>query len=73
MRGKRSKQYRKLIQQYTIHFGFREPYQVIVDAEFVKDTTKCKMDLQAALERTLHGTVKPCMSLLNFSFSHLRY
>ncbi|KAJ9156964.1 rRNA-processing protein utp23 [Coniochaeta hoffmannii] len=62
MRGKRSKQYRKLIQQYTIHFGFREPYQVIVDADFVKDTTKCKMDLQAALERTLHGTVKPLIT-----------
>jgi U3 small nucleolar RNA-associated protein 23 len=61
MRGKRSKQYRKLIQQYTIHFGFREPYQVVVDAEFVKETTKCKMDLLAALERTLHGTVKPRM------------
>jgi hypothetical protein len=66
MRGKRSKQYRKLIQQYSIHFGFREPYQVIVDADFVKDTTKCKMDLLAALERTLHGTVKPCM----FPFYH---
>ncbi|KAB5580926.1 Fcf1-domain-containing protein [Coniochaeta sp. 2T2.1] len=62
MRGKRSKQYRKLIQQYTIHFGFREPYQVIVDADFVKDTTKCKMNLQAALERTLHGTVKPLIT-----------
>lgn len=61
MRGKRSKQYRKLIQQYSIHFGFREPYQVIVDADFVKDTTRCKMDLLAALERTFHGTVKPRM------------
>lgn len=64
MRGKRSKQYRKLIQQYSIHFGFREPYQVVVDADFVKETTKCKMDLLAALERTLHGTVKPRTSLL---------
>ena len=29
MRGKRSKQYRKLMQQYGITFGFREPYQVL--------------------------------------------
>lgn len=29
MRGKRSKQYRKLMQQYGLHFGFREPYQVL--------------------------------------------
>lgn len=29
MRGKRSKQYRKLMQQYGMTFGFREPYQVL--------------------------------------------
>ena len=29
MRGKRSKQYRKLMQQYRLSFGFREPYQVL--------------------------------------------
>ena len=29
MRGKRSKQYRKLMQQYAITFGFREPFQVL--------------------------------------------
>jgi hypothetical protein len=29
MRGKRSKQYRKLMQQYGLSFGFREPYQVL--------------------------------------------
>ena len=64
MRGKRSKQYRKLMQQYCITFGFRQPYQCIVDAELVKDTTRFKMDLVASLERTLHGTVKPRMSIV---------
>jgi U3 small nucleolar RNA-associated protein 23 len=29
MRGKRAKQYRKLMHQYGITFGFREPYQVL--------------------------------------------
>ena len=29
MRGKRSKQYRRLMQQYRLTFGFREPYQVL--------------------------------------------
>ena len=29
MRGKRSKQYRKLLERYAIAFGFREPYQII--------------------------------------------
>ncbi|KAI1018938.1 hypothetical protein LB505_002857 [Fusarium chuoi] len=30
MRGKRSKQYRKLMEQFSQTFGFREPYQVLV-------------------------------------------
>lgn len=29
MRAKRSKKYRKVMQQYEIAFGFREPYQVL--------------------------------------------
>ncbi|KAI9806884.1 MAG: hypothetical protein M1833_002542 [Piccolia ochrophora] len=62
MRGKRSKQYRKLIQQYGITFGFREPYQVLVDAEIIKDASRFAMDLIAGLERTLHGTVKPMIT-----------
>lgn len=30
-----------------------------VDAEIVKDATRCKMDLAGGLQRTLHGAVKP--------------
>jgi U3 small nucleolar RNA-associated protein 23 len=59
MRGKRSKQYRKLMEQYSMTFGFREPYQVLVDAEMVTDACRFKMDLAASLERTVHGKVKP--------------
>lgn len=29
MRAKRSKKYRKLMNQYALTFGFREPYQVL--------------------------------------------
>lgn len=58
MRAKRSKQYKKLIQQYQLHHGFREPYQVLVDGELVRDAQRFTMDLQAGLERTLHGKVK---------------
>ncbi|CAK7212078.1 hypothetical protein SBRCBS47491_001348 [Sporothrix bragantina] len=58
MRAKRSKQYKKLIQQYQLHHGFREPYQVLVDADLVHDAERFTMDLQAGLERTLHGKVK---------------
>ncbi|PBP18500.1 hypothetical protein BUE80_DR010575 [Diplocarpon rosae] len=59
MRGKRSKQYRKLMQQYGLSYGFREPYQVLLDADMIKDADRFKMDLVGGLERTLHGEVKP--------------
>lgn len=59
MRGKRSKQYRKLMQQYCLHFGFREPYQVILDAAILEDAANFKMDLVNGLAKTLHGQVKP--------------
>lgn len=63
MRGKRSKQYRKLMEQFSMTFGFREPYQILVDAEMVKDSCRFKMDLVASLERTVHGKVKACKFL----------
>lgn len=59
MRGKRSKQYRKLMTQYTQIWGFREPYQCLIDAEMVVDCHKFKYDLLAGLERTLHAKIKP--------------
>ncbi|KAG5302995.1 rRNA processing protein [Histoplasma capsulatum G186AR] len=59
MRAKRSKKYRKLMQQYELTFGFREPYQVLVDSNFLRAVYSFKMDLVPALERTLHGKVKP--------------
>ncbi|RSM01063.1 hypothetical protein CDV31_011543 [Fusarium ambrosium] len=62
MRGKRSKQYRKLMEQFSMTFGFREPYQVLVDAEMVQDSSRFKMDLEPALSRTVHGKVKPSTS-----------
>lgn len=46
-------------------FGFRVPYQVLLDAELVVDGTRFKMDLVPALERTLHGQVKPSMPHFN--------
>lgn len=62
MRGKRSKQYRKLMHQFELHFNFREPYQVLVDAQIIQDATRFSMNLPLGLERTLHGKVKPSQS-----------
>ena len=59
-RAKRSKQYRKLMEQFSIGFGFHVPYQVLVDADFLAESMRCKMDIVRRLEDTLHGQVKPC-------------
>ncbi|KAL8774830.1 MAG: hypothetical protein Q9209_000769 [Squamulea sp. 1 TL-2023] len=62
MRGKRSKQYRKLMQSYQLTFNFREPYQVLIDAQMIQDTARFKMDLVGGLERVLHGKIKPMIT-----------
>lgn len=62
MRGKRSKQYRKLMHQYQLAFNFREPYQILVDADTVKDAARFSMPLAPALERTIQGKVKPMIT-----------
>lgn len=59
MRGKRSKQYRKLMQQYSLHFGLREPYQVLLDSAILEDAAGFKMDFLAGLSKALHGQIKP--------------
>jgi len=56
MRGKRAKNYRKLMQQYSLAFGFREPYQILVTSSIVLDAARLKIDLEAALNRTVQGT-----------------
>ncbi|KAL2812091.1 hypothetical protein BJX63DRAFT_421992 [Aspergillus granulosus] len=62
MRAKRSKKYRKLMHQYELAFGFREPYQVLVDSNLLRAVHSFKMDLLPALERTLQGQVKPLLT-----------
>lgn len=58
MRGKRSKAYRKLLKQYALAFNFREPWQVLVDADIIKDAHRFTIDLPQYLSNTLHGEVK---------------
>ncbi|OHE90292.1 hypothetical protein CORC01_14413 [Colletotrichum orchidophilum] len=72
MRGKRSKQYRKLMNQYQLTWGFREPYQCLVDAEMVVDCHNFRYDLLAGLERTLHGKVKPMITQCEIRKLYLR-
>ncbi|KAI8870677.1 hypothetical protein GQ42DRAFT_145575 [Ramicandelaber brevisporus] len=65
MRAKRAKQYKKCMQLYTTTFGFREPYQVLLDPQFIFHAQKSKLNLYNLLPATLQGAVKmmvtPCV------------
>lgn len=43
-----------------------------MDAEIVKDATKCKMDLAGGLQRTLHGDVKPSTHRTIYAYTYLQ-
>ncbi|KIM51095.1 hypothetical protein SCLCIDRAFT_144025 [Scleroderma citrinum Foug A] len=62
MRQKRAKTYRKLMSLYRLSFGFREPYQVLVDAEMCRIAIESKLDLAKQLGTVLQGTVKPMIT-----------
>ena len=55
MRARRSKKYRKIMSSYQLSFSFREPYQALLDASFLKTCHSFHMPLQKYLENTLHG------------------
>ncbi|GAA6018377.1 hypothetical protein JCM11491_005950 [Sporobolomyces phaffii] len=62
MRQKRVKGYRKVMQLYCAAFGFREPYQLLVDAAFLRSCVQQKLDFTARLQDVLQGTVKPMIT-----------
>jgi U3 small nucleolar RNA-associated protein 23 len=62
MRGKRSKQYRKLMHAYALTFGFRAPYQVLLSSTIIRDAARFKMQLGHMLSNTLHGEIKPMIT-----------
>ncbi|KAF7518672.1 hypothetical protein G7054_g13371 [Neopestalotiopsis clavispora] len=61
-RAKTAKRYRKLMERYSMTFGFREPYQIIVDSALLADACRFKMDLIKSFEQTLSGKVKPLIT-----------
>jgi U3 small nucleolar RNA-associated protein 23 len=54
--------YKKLLHQYELNFGFREPYQVLLDSQILEDAYKFKIDLVARLQKVLGGQVKPMIT-----------
>jgi U3 small nucleolar RNA-associated protein 23 len=54
--------YKKLLHQYELNFGFREPYQVLLDSSILLDAYATKIDLLSRLQKLLGGTVKPMIT-----------
>lgn len=62
MRQKRAKAYRKLMSLYCLSFGFRQPYQVLVDSEMCKNAVSQKLDFTKQLGTVLQGAIKPMIT-----------
>ncbi|KAG1885717.1 Fcf1-domain-containing protein [Suillus subluteus] len=62
MRQKRAKTYRKLMHLYSMSFGFRQPYQILVDSEMCQIAMDAKLDLIKQFSTVLQGNVKPMIT-----------
>ncbi|QRV74953.1 rRNA processing protein, Fcf1 family protein [Ceratobasidium sp. AG-Ba] len=58
MRQKRTKAYKKLMALYHMSFGFRQPYQVLVDSTFCLEVFQHKIDPLKQLCTVLQGECK---------------
>ncbi|KAI5926326.1 Fcf1-domain-containing protein [Camillea tinctor] len=68
-RAKTAKKYKKLMSQYVMGWNFREPYQILLDADFVITATDCKMEMERLLADIVHGQVK--LMITQCSMRHL--
>jgi U3 small nucleolar RNA-associated protein 23 len=59
MRQKRAKVYKRLMALYSMSFGFRQPYQVLVDSTFCEYAVKNKIEIAKQLDAVLQGQAKP--------------
>ncbi|KAG8739995.1 hypothetical protein FRC10_004874 [Ceratobasidium sp. 414] len=67
MRQKRTKAYKKLMALYSMSFGFRQPYQVLIDSTFCIEVFQHKIDPAKQLATVLQDDCKltwsNCISL----------
>ena len=58
MRQQRAKRYRKAMALYQTSFQFREPYQILLSADFILAAHRFKLNLASLLERTIQAPLK---------------
>lgn len=62
MRQKRAKTYKKYMNIYSTVFGFREPYQVLVDSEMCRVAMLYRIEIGHQFQIVLQGQVKPMIT-----------
>ncbi|KAI9261500.1 Fcf1-domain-containing protein [Phascolomyces articulosus] len=58
MRTKTQRAYKRLLHEYSLGFGLRTPYQILVDAEFCKEAAKQKLDINVEFEKTFQDPTR---------------
>ncbi|KAI7848244.1 Fcf1-domain-containing protein, partial [Circinella umbellata] len=58
MRTKTQRAYKRLLHEYSLGFGLRTPYQILVDAEFCKEAAKQKLDINVEFEKTFQDQTR---------------
>ncbi|KAI9281334.1 Fcf1-domain-containing protein, partial [Umbelopsis sp. AD052] len=58
MRAKRQKVYKRAMHSYQTAFGFRTPYQILLDGDFVQEGLNNKIYMKDILPSTLMGPTK---------------
>ncbi|CCG84215.1 protein of unknown function [Taphrina deformans PYCC 5710] len=62
MRQKRAKAYKKQMATYERTFSFRQPYQILITADFLTAARSFHLDPIAGLKRTVQGELKSMIS-----------
>ncbi|KAL0962483.1 hypothetical protein UPYG_G00340610 [Umbra pygmaea] len=60
MKVKRQKQAKKIISFYKYSFGFREPFQILIDGTFCQAALKNKIQIKEQLPKYLMGELQLC-------------
>ncbi|KDQ17185.1 hypothetical protein BOTBODRAFT_648400 [Botryobasidium botryosum FD-172 SS1] len=53
---------KKLMNLHTHSFGFRQPYQVLIDSTFCENGTQQKIEIERMLDIVLQGKGKPMIT-----------
>ena len=51
MQGKKNKKFRSIIHQYELNFGFRQPFNVLIDGNFLNSAKKIDLDLDKKIHK----------------------